>query len=74
MSRKYVPSPGDHNVSIEIEGRTYKGTYQVKSGVLSLWTTGPDGTFAGPMAELLRGTPEEAVARRLLRDFVAGRG
>lgn len=48
--RTLLPRRG-HRISIEYGGRTYNGSYEVKSGVLSVWVDGPEGTAVAPIAQ-----------------------
>lgn len=59
----------EQRISVEHDGKTYSGSYTVESGVLQLTMTGPEGTHVGPMPIILRGTPEEACLRMLLREY-----
>lgn len=59
----------DPSVTVEVDERTYIGTYRVESGVVSVWTTGPDGVYLGPFTMVLRGMPAEVAARTLLWEY-----
>lgn len=65
-NRQWPPPPQEHSIQLEIEGKTYKGTYHTERGevvvrLLEDWSS--------KKAELRRSDPE-SVARILLNELV----
>ena len=52
-------------ISVELDGKTYTGSYNVKRGVVTV------STLKGHKSTQVGGSPPEVIARMLLRELVS---
>jgi hypothetical protein len=67
--------PQRHAVEVDFEGKTYRGTYSVSSGVVQVWFFAREGVEVGPVPYKPIGVhPDGGLlqARTILREILEG--